>query len=90
MSVDDAGAMFNFCPGKATWSPAAARLFEQCRIALETGILPKGTTFEEQDVYFAEALPVFIERWRARIRRQIWDDVSEFLAIILTGLFGKK
>lgn len=89
MSVGDASRAYTFCPGKATWSAHAAELFEQCRVTLETGIMPKGPNLDDQDAYFAACLPAFVERWRERSYRRMWDDIGDFTSSVLKALFPK-
>jgi len=90
MKVAPLGDSYDFCPGKATWYPEIAELFQSCRVALETGILPKAGSLEDQDESFAEVFPLFIEKWKDATYRMIWSDVSEFTEKVLTSIFGKK
>lgn len=87
--IDDAGQGYLFCPGKATWFPEISRLAEDCHIALETGILPKEGSLQDQDYVFVEVFPTFIERWRERTYHEVWTDVRSFSKSILEALFGK-
>lgn len=90
MKVDETGGQgYSFCPGKATWSAHAAELFMQCRLAMETGILPGGPNLDEQDAYFVATLPAFVDRWRERTYRRIWNDVSDFTGAVLKAIFPK-
>lgn len=88
--VDAEGPKYNFCPGKATWYEEIAILFEQCRVALETGILPKAGALEDQDELFNEVFYTFVERWRTRQYRLLWKDISEMAEAILKAFSGKK
>lgn len=67
-----------------------AQVFEQCRVAVETGILPRQGSLEDQDELFVEVFPTFVERWRARSYVRVWDDVRAFAKVLLDGLFTKK
>lgn len=89
-SVDKKGLDFHFCPGKATWAEDTIELFEQCRIALETGIMPKEGSLEDQDSPFVEAFPLFVQRWRDRTYKRIWADVESFTEKVLEAVLGKK
>lgn len=90
VSVDEVGVKLSFCPGKATWYPEMGRLFRDCRVALETGILPREGTLEDQDASFSEVFPIFIERWRERTYHRIWGDVKTFTTSVLEAVLGKK
>lgn len=63
---------------------------EQCRVALETGILPRRGALEDQDDLFCEVFPVFVERWRARSYDAVWRDVRDYVKIVLEAVLGKK
>ena len=84
------GLSYKFCPGKATWDPEIAELFEACRLTLETGIMPKGPLIDDQDAHFMAALPIFIDRWRERSYERVWGQVGEFAGHLLMSLFPKK
>jgi hypothetical protein len=88
--VDARGLEFPFCPGKATWAEDTLALFEQCRIALETGIMPKEGSLEDQPAEFVDAFPLFVQRWRDRNYGRIWSDVQEFTSKVLEAVLGKK
>ena len=87
--IDGYSLEYNFCPGKATWFEEITELFDSCRIALETGILPKRGGFSEQDSIFCEIFPIFLSRWKDRTYGKIWGDVRDFTKIVLEGIFGK-
>lgn len=89
MSIGPGSWSYPFCPGKATWGQDTADLFDACRVALETGILPVGSNLEDQDAHFTAALPVFIDRWRERAYQRTWTDASEYLSMLLASLFKK-
>ena len=88
--VDDFGLAFSFCPGKATWYPEIAELFLQCRVTLETGILPEGGSFAEQSESFVEVFPDFVLRWKERTYNRIWQDTRDFTKSVLESIFGNK
>jgi len=91
--VDGMGMEFYFCPGKAQWYPNIAETFEQCRIALETGIMPETGSFLDQNELFVEAFPLFVERWKYRKYLAIWQDVMEYTPKVLEAvgrMFGGK
>lgn len=90
MGVDRDSVKYTFCPGKATWYEEIAILFQQCRIALETGILPKKGSLEDQDELFTEVLYTFVERWRSRQYRLVWKDVTEMGEAVFKAFSGKK
>lgn len=84
--VDDFGLEVLFCPGKATWYPEIANLFEECRVSYETGILPKKGLIADQDQLFTEVFPFFIERWVHRRYYKVWQDVIEFTPSVLSAI----
>lgn len=84
--MDDYSTEIFFCPGKATWYPEIAELFERCRVALETGHLPKLGVLDDQDSTFVEVFPFFIERWRHRQYYRVWQDVAEFTPSVLMAI----
>jgi hypothetical protein len=88
--IDDASLNYTFCPGKATWYGEIAEVFEQCRVALETGILPSKGTLEDQDEIFVEVFPYFVQRWRDRQYQRVWVDIRTYIAALIEGLLGKK
>lgn len=90
MEVGAGSLAYRFCPAKATWYDEIAELFEVCRLAMETGIMPKGLNLDDQDEIFAAALPAFVERWRERHYNRVWQDVHEFTGKVLEAVFGKK
>lgn len=88
--MDSQGLLFDFCPGKATWYAEIAEVFQQCRIAMETGILPKDGSLEDQDALFVECFTDFVFRWKDRQYQRIWGDVHVFTKNVLESIFGKK
>ena len=82
-AVDDYSRKYLFCPGKATWYPDIAELFEQCRIAIETGHLPRAGALEDQPDLFVEVYPDFVERWKSRQYYRTWRDVVDFTPKVL-------
>lgn len=88
--IDDASLSYSYCPGKATWYPEIAELFEQCRVTLDAGILPKDGNYLDQDELFVEVFPFFVRRWKERNYDKIWSDVRDFVVPILEGFAGKK
>jgi len=95
--VDDYSRLYMFCPGKATWYPEMAELFEQCRVAIETGHLPRMGTIDDQSELFAHVYPDFVERWTTRKYYRTWRDVIEFTPKVLeqigkmiSQMFGGK
>ena len=88
--VDDRSLEYRFCPGKATWYPEIYELFYQCRVALETGIMPNRGSFIEQDEMFVDVFPFFVDRWKERFYGRIWKDTQEYVKSILEALFKKK
>ena len=87
VAVDDDGVLLPFCAGKATWYPEMLAVFEDCRTALETGILPREGSLDEQEAVFVEVFPAFIERWRERSYERFWGDVRSLVQALL-GAFG--
>ena len=88
-AVDSLGVELTFCPGKATWYAEISDAFEQCRVALESGILPKEGALEDQDELFCEVFYTFVERWRTRQYKLLWNDVGEFVEAIFKSFSGK-
>lgn len=96
-NVDDYSRKYLFCPAKSTWFPEIAELFEQCRIAMETGLLPVAGALEDQPELFVLVFPTFVERWRSREYFRVWRDVYEFTPKVLetigkmiSSMFGGK
>lgn len=96
-NVDDYSRKYLFCPAKATWFPDIAELFEQCRIAVETGFLPGPGSLEDQHEMFVVVFPTFVERWKSRAYHRTWRDVYEFtpkvldaLGKMISSMFGGK
>lgn len=81
---------YTFCPGKATWFEHAGKIYEDCRIALETGILPREGSLEDQDTDFTDVFPGFVTHWRDRQYERIWDDIRSFTRSTLEAVLGKK
>lgn len=89
--IDDYSLSYTFCPGKATWFEEILSLFRQCRVAMETGIMPKEGSFEDQDTLFCDVFPAFVERWKDRFYAMVWRDVRKFTQQVLQSIFsGKK
>ena len=89
-TIGPASYRYQFCPGKATWFPEIAELFEKCELAMHTGVLPGDGSLLDQDEAFVEVFPVFVSRWKERTYDQVWDDVRDYVEKILTAIFGKK
>ena len=90
VEIEKGWGSYEFCPGKATWYEEVARLFQDCRIGLETGILPREGSLENQDAEFTDVFPQFVTQWRERQYERIWDDVRALTKSILESIFGKK
>lgn len=71
-------------------STLAVELFQSCIIAVETGILPKGTNLNKQDDIFLEVFYDFLIHYRRRKEQKIWAQVSSFTGEVLTAVFGGK
>lgn len=68
LAGDDKSAPQSFCHAKASWYPDVIKVFMDCRVALESGILPRGGGLEDQDDIFYSCFWTFVERWRFRER----------------------
>ncbi len=90
MSVDAAGLKYGFCPGKATWYVDIYNLYYQCRIALETGILPHEGSLQDQDETFCEVFPLFVDRWKERTYGRVWEDTRQYVEAVLKAVLGTK
>jgi hypothetical protein len=91
--TDIYGLKVPFCPGKATWFEAARKLFDDCRVAMLTGLLPRAGGLEDQDAKFADVFPFFIERWQYRQKIKLWSDINDFTGRIFEAvgkMFGSK
>lgn len=88
--IDDYSLQYTFCPGKATWYEEITELFQQCRVAMETGIMPNRGSFEDQSAIFVEVFPAFVERWKDRNYYRVWADVKDFTKVVLEAVFGTK
>lgn len=84
--MDKAANEYNFCPGKATWYLEFAELFEDCRVACETGILPKKGALDEQDALFVEVFATFVDRWKYRFYQQAWMDGASMAEAVLKAI----
>lgn len=89
-SVDDKGLKVRFCPGKATWYGEIIDVFRECRVAFETGVLPRAGALEDQSDIFADVFPFFVERWSDRRFLKIRGEIVDFVSQVLTAIFGKK
>lgn len=93
---DQNSAVQSFCPAKATWPEFAdiAEVFEHCRVAVQTGLLPQLGAIEDQDEMFTEVFPVFVHRWKIREYAMVWEDVAKFTPEVLKAIAkmfsGKK
>lgn len=94
LAVTQHGRKFDFCPGKATWSARAARAYEQCLVAYNTGQLPQPGHFEDQDAWFYRVYPVFTTLWREQEYQRQFRDLAELLKhhaeAVLAPWKGKK
>jgi len=86
ISVDQNGIKLPFCPAKATWYDEFTNLFSVLLVALETGILPKAGSLEDQDQLFVELFPYFVDRYRARQYNKTWTDVLSFTPRVLEAI----
>lgn len=86
--VDQAGAAFPFCPGKARWYPEIQQLFNECKAAYLTGYLPAPGDFWDQYSAFCESYHVFVERWEERKYQRVWRDVNKILPEVVKA-FGE-
>jgi hypothetical protein len=90
LGIDAASLKYSFCAAKAGWYPEIIDVFEQCRVAYLTGILPQSGGLDDQPALFAMVFPAFVDRFRARTYARIWEDVSDYSQQILNAIFGKK
>ena len=91
-SLDRQSLPISFCHAKATWYPEPARLFSDCYVALETGILPKSGGLSDQDSDFANVFYFFVDYYKRKYNAKQWYDISELVKICLESLakmFGK-
>lgn len=88
--IDDKSLEYSFCAGKATWYNGLHSVYEECKVAMYTGILPNEGSFYEQDSIFVEAFPAFVHRWKERNYGRIWEDVKDFVEPILKSFGTKK
>lgn len=82
--IDLQSAKYTFCPGKATWFEPIVDVYQECRVALETGILPDKGSIKDQDALFVDVFPFFVQRWTDRRYARIWKDTYD-LALAVTG-----
>lgn len=90
LSITKGGPQYPFCPGKARKETWALELFDLCRLAVQTGIMPNAGGLDDQDALFAEVFPVFAANWKEYTYRDIWKDVAKFTADTLKAVLGKK
>jgi hypothetical protein len=91
--TDEYGLRVPFCPGKATWFESMHKLFDECRVAMTTGLLPKAGAIEDQSALFNDVFPFFVERWQLRQKLRLWSDINDFTAKIFEAIgkmFGSK
>lgn len=86
ISVDQYGIKLPFCPAKAIWYHEFTNLFSVLLVALETGILPKAGSLEDQDQLFVELFPYFVDRYRSRQYNKTWSDVLAFTPKVLEAI----
>lgn len=93
MAVDTEGVKRPFCPGKSKWYPELQRTFDECLVALETGVMPKPGGIEDQDELFGECFSSFIKAYNWRRYNKVWKDVTEYgtkiLEVVRKWLGGK-
>lgn len=92
ISINKRGIKFPFCPGKATWYPEIVELFDSCRVAVQTGIMPLRGALADQSYEFYDVFPTFVDLWKKRTYQSIWDDVIDHTEAVLvkTGLVKKR
>jgi hypothetical protein len=90
LGTDANSLKYPFCPAKATWYPEIMELWESCRVAYHTGIMPKNGGLEEQPDLFTQVFPAFVDRYKERTYARIWTDVQEYTGQVLTAVLGKK
>jgi hypothetical protein len=91
--TDEHGIKVNFCPGKATWFESMLRLFNDCKVAIHTGLLPKSGGLENQSALFTDTFSFFVERWVYRSKIRLWTDIHEFTGKVFESIgkmFGSK
>ena len=86
ISIDSLGMKLSFCPAKATWYDEYTILFYEMVMTLETGILPKGGSFEDQSSLFVQLFPFFVDRYKSRQYSRTWGDVYEFTPKVLEAI----
>ena len=84
--VDKFGSKYPFCPGKATWFPELQTVFDQCLVAMETGILPGPGGLDDQPEMFSNSLSTFIEKYSWRRYGRVWQDVNEVIPKVLEAV----
>lgn len=73
MYVEKGGALFGFCPAKATWDKEATDTFHLLVIAAETGTMVEDGGLAQQPMWWIELLSWFLPKYRdarfnARVR----------------------
>jgi hypothetical protein len=63
MYVSKGGALFGFCPGKATWDPHTFNIYRSLVICAETGALWEEGGISSQPSWFIELLGWFLPRY---------------------------
>jgi len=86
-----------FCHGKATWFEEPAKIFKECYIAMQTGILPKSGSLEDQSDIFCHVFFDFVDYYKQKEKKNTWDFVIEIvqnsleaLAKMFSKIFGGK
>lgn len=95
--IDPSSLKLTFCHGKATWYNEIADLFSDCLMSLETGVLPKPGSIEDQDEIFAENFSWFVNYFRLKENSAMWrgsyelaGNVLESLGKMISKMFGGK
>lgn len=82
MYVEKGGTLYNFCPGKATWDPEAAGVYQALVITAETGIMLEDGPLSEQPDWWIDLLSWFLpyysdQKFFSRARAILGDGSSK-------------
>ena len=82
MYVSKGGALYGFCPGKATWDKEAVAIFKQLVISAETGCQYVAGGLEDQPMWWLDLLSWFIPRYNdskfaKRVKSIVGDDAPK-------------
>ncbi len=82
MQVSQGGALYGFCPAKATWDFQANQIFKMLVISAECGIMYTAGGIEDQPSWYFDLCAHFIPRYHdfkfnSRVKMVLGDGKSQ-------------